>query len=142
MTSNSSPTDRLSSTASIEEAPQLFPSFVTSRLGLNALLHVFLSCCTNHLSRGLQLSVVGTYRALQNPDLYLQFKEIYSDFSSFTQDHYRQAAYAVVAGLSLYLILLLPLFLIRAVVWTSSLFVDINKSKWDIDLINGGGIHP
>jgi hypothetical protein len=90
-------------------------------------------------SRGFQLSVVGTYRALQNPDLYLQF-QIYSDFSSFTQDHYRQAAYAVAAGLSLYLVLLLPLLLIRTVVWTSSLFVDTNQSKY-VDLIDGGRAH-
>jgi hypothetical protein len=56
----------------------------------------------------------------------------------FTLDHYRQAAYAVGAGLVLYLVLLFPLFLIRASVWTSSFFVDLGKSKWDDDLIDGG----
>src|SRR5271170_7492208 len=56
----------------------------------------------------------------------------------FTQAHYRQAAYAVGAGLTLYLLLLFPLFLIRASVWTSSLFVDLNKTKWDDDLIDMG----
>jgi len=56
----------------------------------------------------------------------------------FTQAHYRQAGIAVAAGLVLYLVLLLPLFLIRATVWTSSLFVDLNRTKWDDGLIDGG----
>lgn len=81
---------------------------------------------------------MGTYRALQNPDLYiiLHYGYLLTCFR-FTQDHYRQAAYAVGAGLTLYLILLVPLFLVRASVWASSLFVDLNKAKWDDDLIDG-----
>ena len=46
--------------------------------------------------------------------------------------------YAVGAGLFLYLILLFPLFLIRASVWASSLFVNRKKAKWDDELIDGG----
>lgn len=66
------------------------------------------------------------------------FKTLSTHWVSFTQAHYRQAAYAVGAGLTLYLVLLFPLFLIRASVWTSSFFIDLNKSKWDSDLIDMG----
>jgi hypothetical protein len=96
-----------------------------------------LPSATNLPSRGFQLSIVGSYRALQNPELYLTMNE-FSNSCSFTQAHYRQAGYAVAAGLSLYLVLLVPLFLIRASIWTTSLFVDHSKTKWDDDLIDGG----
>jgi hypothetical protein len=87
-------------------------------------------------SRGLQLSIVGSYRALQNPELHGPL--CFGLTCRFTQAHYRQAGYAVAAGLSLYLLLLFPLFLIRASVWTSSLFIDLKQAKWDDDLIDGG----
>jgi len=87
--------------------------------------------------RGFQLSIVGSYRALQNPELYPKTDNVLT--GRFTQQHYRQAGFAVAAGLFLYLGLLLPLFLIRASVWTSSLFVDLNKTRWDDELIDAGG---
>ena len=52
----------------------------------------------NALLRGAQLTLVGAYRALQNPGL-------------FSSDHYRQAALAVVAGIAITLLLAIPVIL-------------------------------
>ena len=56
----------------------------------------------------------------------------------FTHQHYRLTLFAVAAGVTLYILLLFPLFLIRASVWASSLFVDLKKARWDNDLVNSG----
>ena len=49
----------------------------------------------NAILRGAQLTLVGAYRALQNPAL-------------FTSEHYRQAAIAVAAGIAIRLLLAIP----------------------------------
>ena len=49
----------------------------------------------NAILRGAQLTVVGALRALQNPSL-------------FTSDHYKQAAYAVAAGIAIRLLVAIP----------------------------------
>jgi len=49
----------------------------------------------NAILRGAQLTVVGAYRALQNPAL-------------FTSDHYRQALLAVAAGIAIRIIVAIP----------------------------------
>lgn len=49
----------------------------------------------NAILRGAQLTLVGAYRALQNPAL-------------FTSEHYRQAALAVVAGVAISLLVSIP----------------------------------
>lgn len=49
----------------------------------------------NGLLRGAQLTLVGAYRALQNPAL-------------FTSEHYRQAALAVVAGIAISVLVAIP----------------------------------
>src|SRR5436305_13628402 len=54
------------------KTPQLPISLVYSRVGVNAFLYLFASVFANPnflYSRGFQLSIVGAYRALQNPDL-------------------------------------------------------------------------
>lgn len=49
----------------------------------------------NAVLRGMQLTLVGAHRALQNPAL-------------FTNDHYKQAAAAVVAGIAIRLLVTVP----------------------------------
>lgn len=49
----------------------------------------------NAILRGAQLTLVGVNRALQNPGI-------------FTNDHYRQAAIAVVAGIAIRIIVAIP----------------------------------
>ena len=49
----------------------------------------------NALLRGMQLTLVGAHRALQNPAL-------------FTSDHYRQAVIAVAVGIAIRLLVSLP----------------------------------
>ncbi|CAG8954189.1 hypothetical protein HYFRA_00005809 [Hymenoscyphus fraxineus] len=49
----------------------------------------------NAIIRGAQLTVVGAYRALQNPAL-------------FTSDHYRQAALAVAIGIAIRVAISIP----------------------------------
>lgn len=62
---------------------KLKAQFKVSHFGANAVL------------RGMQLTLVGAHRALQNPAL-------------FNNDHYKQAATAVVAGLGIRLLVTLP----------------------------------
>ncbi|KAF1737042.1 hypothetical protein CRV24_002657 [Beauveria bassiana] len=54
----------------------------------------------NAVLRGMQLTLVGAHRALQNPAM-------------FTSDHYKQAAYAVAIGIAIRLIVSIPIHLDR-----------------------------
>ncbi|EWC47980.1 hypothetical protein DRE_02862 [Drechslerella stenobrocha 248] len=74
--------------------------------------------------RGAQLTVVGAYRAMQNPAL-------------FRSRHYKQAALAVLAGLLVKLILDLPIIAVSLLVSFSGLFVDIKTAHWDDWIISG-----
>ncbi|EPS40233.1 hypothetical protein H072_5954 [Dactylellina haptotyla CBS 200.50] len=74
--------------------------------------------------RGFQLTLVGAYRALQNPNL-------------FRSRHYKQAALAVLAGLILRLVLDLPIFAAKIVLTFSGLFVDLKTASWDDYIITG-----
>ena len=95
----------------------------------------------NAILRGAQLTAVGNYgsttsartisdldiganRALQNPAL-------------FTSTHYRQAAFAVVAGLVIRLIVWLPTLGIRALLKFIGLFTDLSQSGWDEEVVEG-----
>ena len=49
----------------------------------------------NAIIRGAQLTLVGAFRALRNPKL-------------FTSEHYRQVAYAVLAGIAIRLLVAIP----------------------------------
>ena len=129
------------SASSKAQSSQPSPFPIPSSIGLNAFLYIL-------YYSGLiksRLPIVSCWSISSSPESpsvsptnSYQRRTLNADFVSFTQAHYRQAAYAVGAGLTLYLVLLLPLFLIRAFVWTSSLFIDLNKSKWDDDLIDMG----
>ncbi|KAK6524595.1 hypothetical protein TWF281_011498 [Arthrobotrys megalospora] len=74
--------------------------------------------------RGAQLTVVGAYRALQNPNL-------------FRSSHYKKAALAVAAGLLLRLVVELPIFGVKIFLGISGLFVDLKTQAWDDWIIKG-----
>ncbi|KAF3199721.1 hypothetical protein TWF679_001238 [Orbilia oligospora] len=74
--------------------------------------------------RGAQLTVVGAYRALQNPHL-------------FRSSHYKKAALAVAAGLLLRIIVDLPIFGVKILLTFSGLFVDLKTQSWDDWIIKG-----
>ncbi|KAF2487279.1 hypothetical protein BDY17DRAFT_288651 [Neohortaea acidophila] len=78
----------------------------------------------NAILRGAQLTLVGAYRALQNPAL-------------FTSEHYRQAALAVVAGVAISLLVSIPTFLIQLGIRFVGLFKDLDRSTWDEGVIEG-----
>nr|POE93580.1 hypothetical protein CFP56_19592 [Quercus suber] len=64
----------------------------------------------NAILRGAQLTLVGAYRALQNPGL-------------FTSEHYKQALFASIG--------------IRVFIRFLGLFTDLQSSSWDEELIEG-----
>merc|ERR1711881_231039 len=74
--------------------------------------------------RGAQLTLVGAHRALQNPRL-------------FTNEHYRQAALAVAAGLAIRMLIEIPIFGVRALLWFIGLFTNLEHSAWDHDIVRG-----
>ncbi|KAM3469288.1 hypothetical protein MY8738_010139 [Beauveria namnaoensis] len=78
----------------------------------------------NAVLRGMQLTLVGAHRALQNPAM-------------FTSDHYKQAAYAVAIGIAIRLIVSIPIAIAKLTIWLLSLFVSLESVTWDDSLING-----
>ncbi|MCJ1384475.1 hypothetical protein MMC17_007592 [Xylographa soralifera] len=78
----------------------------------------------NAILRGVQLTVVGAYRALQNPGL-------------FKYEHYRQAALAVGAGIAIRLLIAAPIFGIKAILWLLSFMIDFEHATWDDKLVGG-----
>ncbi|PNY30014.1 Uncharacterized protein TCAP_00072 [Tolypocladium capitatum] len=85
----------------------------------------------NAVLRGIQLTLVGAHRALQNPAI-------------FTSDHYRQAAFAVVMDAAAErLALTLPLGNapqitgVRVFLWCLSLIYPLDAMSWDNLLVGG-----
>ncbi|KAK4099871.1 hypothetical protein N658DRAFT_428859 [Parathielavia hyrcaniae] len=78
----------------------------------------------NAIIRGIQLTLVGAHRALQNPKI-------------FTSQHYKQAALAVAAGIAIRLLIALPIFGIKVLLWFLSLFLPLDRVLWDDTLVNG-----
>lgn len=78
----------------------------------------------NAVIRGAQLTVVGAYRALQNPSL-------------FEMTHYRQAFFAVVIGIALRLLISAPIFGMKILISFIGLFTDLSAVTWDDDIISG-----
>ncbi|KAJ9658613.1 hypothetical protein H2198_003631 [Neophaeococcomyces mojaviensis] len=78
----------------------------------------------NAIIRGAQLTLVGANRALQNPEL-------------FTTNHYRQAAIAVCAGLAIRIILNIPIYAVKAMLWLLSTIVNLDHETWDNTLVGG-----
>ena len=77
----------------------------------------------NAVIRGAQLTVVGAYRALQNPSL-------------FEMTHYRQAFLAVVIGVALRLLISAPIFGMKVLLAFVGLFTDLSAVTWDDDIIS------
>lgn len=77
----------------------------------------------NAIVRGAQLTFVGAHRALQNPEL-------------FTGTHYRQAAFAVCAGLAIRMIINIPIYAVKLVLFFASLIFDLDHETWDDKIVN------
>ncbi|KAJ5924212.1 hypothetical protein N7466_008399 [Penicillium verhagenii] len=78
----------------------------------------------NAVIRGFQLTVVGTVRALQNPDL-------------FKHEHFRQAAIAVAVGIVIQLIIQIPIIGLKFILYLISWVIDLESVTWDDDLLKG-----
>ncbi|OHE98526.1 transmembrane protein UsgS [Colletotrichum orchidophilum] len=78
----------------------------------------------NQILRGIQLTLVGAQRALQNPAL-------------FTSDHYRQAGIAVLSGLAIRLVISIPVVGVRVLLWILSLFLSLDHVTWDDKIVGG-----
>lgn len=77
----------------------------------------------NAILRGIQLTLVGAHRALQNPDI-------------FTNDHYRQAALAVAAGIAIRLLVAIPILSVKIGIRLLALFFDLDQASWDESLVD------
>ncbi|KAL2014806.1 hypothetical protein VTN00DRAFT_2331 [Thermoascus crustaceus] len=78
----------------------------------------------NAIIRGFQLTVVGTVRALRNPEL-------------FKYNHFRQAAIAVAAGIAIHLIVQFPIVAVKFLLWIASLVSDLDQATWDDKILGG-----
>ncbi|KAJ5994198.1 hypothetical protein N7451_009922 [Penicillium sp. IBT 35674x] len=78
----------------------------------------------NAVIRGFQLTVVGTVRALKNPDL-------------FKHEHFRQAAIAVAVGIVIQLIIQIPIISLKFILYIISWIIDLERATWDDDLLKG-----
>ncbi|OLN87712.1 hypothetical protein CCHL11_05711 [Colletotrichum chlorophyti] len=78
----------------------------------------------NSVLRGIQLTLVGAHRALQNPAL-------------FTSDHYRQAGIAVLTGLAIRIIISVPIIGVKVLLWFISLFFTLDHVTWDDKIVGG-----
>ncbi|KAJ5094668.1 hypothetical protein N7456_010529 [Penicillium angulare] len=78
----------------------------------------------NAVIRGFQLTVVGTVRALQNPDL-------------FKHEHFRQAALAIGVGIIIQLIVQIPIIGLKFFLYLCSWVIDLQSATWDDDLLKG-----
>ncbi|KAL2172292.1 hypothetical protein VTG60DRAFT_6670 [Thermothelomyces hinnuleus] len=86
--------------------------FDVSHFGINAIL------------RGMQLTLVGASRALQNPDL-------------FTSKHYKQAIKAVILGYVIRLLIALPISGIKLLIWLLSFAFPLDRVSWDDSVVSG-----
>ncbi|OQE72696.1 hypothetical protein PENNAL_c0092G04437 [Penicillium nalgiovense] len=78
----------------------------------------------NAVIRGFQLTVVGTVRALANPEL-------------FKYDHFRQAALAIAIGTVIQLIIQIPILSVKFSIYLLSWVVNLEQAVWDNKLLNG-----
>jgi len=77
----------------------------------------------NAVIRGIQLTGVGAHRALQNPAL-------------FTSEHYKQAAIAVVAGIAIRILIAVPIYGVRILLWFSSFLFSLDSAGWDDAIVS------
>ncbi|KAH8653312.1 transmembrane protein UsgS [Xylariales sp. PMI_506] len=89
---------------------RLKKAFDFSHLDLNAIL------------RGIQLTLVGAHRALQNPAI-------------FTNAHYKQVLIAVGAGVVIRLIIAIPILGTKLFIRVLAFFFDLDQTSWDENLV-------
>ncbi|KAK2612237.1 hypothetical protein QQS21_001813 [Conoideocrella luteorostrata] len=77
----------------------------------------------NGIIRGVQLTLVGAHRALQNPKI-------------FTTEHYRQVAYAVAAGMGIRLLVAIPIITVKLSLRLLSVVYPLDKVSWDDSIIS------
>ncbi|RDW73773.1 putative transmembrane protein UsgS [Coleophoma crateriformis] len=99
------------------------PSSLLTKEGLRSKLEDVKSFDPNAILRGAQLTVVGAHRALQNPAL-------------FTSEHYRQAAYAIAAGIAIRLLIAIPIWGVKLLLWSLSFFIA-KSATWDESIVSG-----
>ncbi|RMJ23628.1 Transmembrane protein UsgS [Aspergillus sp. HF37] len=80
----------------------------------------------NSVLRGFQLTVVGTVRALRNPEL-------------FQYNHFRQAALAIAGGIIIHLVIQIPIIAIKFLIWTASWVSNLDYVTWDDTVLSGLG---
>ncbi|PHH51982.1 hypothetical protein CFIMG_004051RA [Ceratocystis fimbriata CBS 114723] len=73
---------------------------------------------------GAQVALVGANRAMQNPAI-------------FNNQHYKQAAIAVAVGVAIHIIVLIPSYGIRIMLWFVSWFISLDTVSWDDWITNG-----
>ncbi|KAL2886847.1 transmembrane protein UsgS [Ceratocystis lukuohia] len=78
----------------------------------------------NAFIRGAQVALVGANRAMQNPAI-------------FNNQHYKQAAIAVAVGVAIHIIVLIPSYGIRIMLWFVSWFISLDTVSWDDWITNG-----
>ncbi|KAJ5198053.1 uncharacterized protein N7498_007170 [Penicillium cinerascens] len=78
----------------------------------------------NAVIRGFQLTVVGTVRALTNPEL-------------FKYEHFRQAALAIAVGIITQLIIQIPIIALKFVLYMLSWVINLDHATWDDKLLDG-----
>lgn len=78
----------------------------------------------NAILRGIQLTLVGAHRALQNPAI-------------FNNEHYRQAAIAVGAGIAIRVIIQIPILGLKLFIRSLSLIWDLDQASWDNTIVDG-----
>ncbi|KAJ5692423.1 hypothetical protein N7462_001846 [Penicillium macrosclerotiorum] len=77
----------------------------------------------NAVIRGFQLTVVGTVRALRNPEL-------------FKYEHFRQAALAIAVGVIIQLIIQIPIITVKFCLYVVSWIINLEHVTWDNALLN------
>lgn len=78
----------------------------------------------NAVIRGFQLTVVGTVRALANPEL-------------FKYEHFRQAALAVAVGIAIQVIIQIPIIGLKFTLYLLSWIINFEQATWDDKLLDG-----
>ncbi|KKA25999.1 hypothetical protein TD95_002725 [Thielaviopsis punctulata] len=78
----------------------------------------------NAFLRGLQVAIVGANRAMKNPDI-------------FSNEHYRQAGIAVAVGVVIHLLVLVPIYGVKFLLWLASWFVELDAVSWDEAVTHG-----
>lgn len=85
----------------------------------------------NAVIRGAQLTFVGAHRALQNPEI-------------FTTEHYTQVAYAIIAGIVIRFLVVIPIVAVKLSLRVISLVYSLDNVFWDntiLEWLNFTGEH-